>query len=218
MISIDILVSSSNLNYKKIIQEKLPRKFFKDWENKQGKKTNMLGGFSLLAAPLTACNSEDTTPFSQSDLDAAVKKAVDEVDITSDNADILEQGIALGKQYINEGVPDWVIIPKIYDDEGNPLYYAQVMTPITNPITGEIFMANNSGYSLNEEAINSVDYTVDITSDNDLAVREALTASDGTIYASIDAAVEAGASSVNENSPVVINATNITLQAEAARL
>ena len=218
MINMDILVSFSNLNYKKIIQEKLPRKFFKDWENKQGKKTKILGGFSLLAAPLTACNSEDTTPFSQLDLDAAVKKAVDEVDITSDNADILEQGIALGKQYINEGVPDWVNIPRPYDSEGNPLYYAQVITPLTNPVTGEIFMGKNSGYSLNEEAINSLNNIVDLTSDNDAVIQKALTSSDGTIYESVDAAVAAGASSVNENSPVVINATNITLQAEAARL
>ena len=50
------------------------------WEKKNS-KVGRAGGVSLLALSLAACGDEDTTPFSQADVDAAVAA----VDITSDN-------------------------------------------------------------------------------------------------------------------------------------
>ena len=49
--------------------------------------------------------------------------------------------------YAGEGVPDWVNTP----DPGG--YYGMVMTPVTNPITGEVYMGTNTGYSLNRDAL-----------------------------------------------------------------
>ena len=49
--------------------------------------------------------------------------------------------------YAGEGVPDWVNTP----EPGG--YYTQVMTPITNPITGEVYVGTSGGYSLNRDAL-----------------------------------------------------------------
>lgn len=57
------------------------------------------------------------------------------------------------RAYTGEGVPDWVNAPTGVDDEGNPVFYTQVMTPVRNPITGEVFMGTNGGYSLNKEGL-----------------------------------------------------------------
>lgn len=49
--------------------------------------------------------------------------------------------------YAGEGVPDWVNAPAAGG------YYGTMVTPITNPITGEVYMAPNLGYSLNKDAL-----------------------------------------------------------------
>ena len=41
--------------------------------------------------------------------------------------------------YAGEGVPDWVNTP----EPGG--YYTQVMTPVTNPITGEVYVGTSGG-------------------------------------------------------------------------
>ena len=52
-------------------QQDLVRKLTAAWEKKNSKAARA-GGVSLMALSLGACGSEDTTPFSQADVDAAV--------------------------------------------------------------------------------------------------------------------------------------------------
>jgi hypothetical protein len=52
-------------------QSELVKKLVAAWEKKNN-KTARAGGVSLMALSLAACGSEDTTPFAQSDIDAAV--------------------------------------------------------------------------------------------------------------------------------------------------
>jgi Ca2+-binding RTX toxin-like protein len=72
-----------------IKQQELVKKLTVAWEKKNSKVARA-GGVSLMALSLAACGSEDTTPFSQADVDAAVAA----VDITSDNAPLIEAAAA----------------------------------------------------------------------------------------------------------------------------
>jgi len=57
-------------------------KLLKIWEARQMQSGKKVAGFGLLAVSLAACNSDDDTPFAQSDIDSAVAA----VDLTTDNA------------------------------------------------------------------------------------------------------------------------------------
>ena len=92
---------AENLN-RETTRAKALNKLVKAWESKQGKTAKKVGGLSLLAVSLAACNSEDTTPFSQSDLDAAVKTAVDAKE--AEGAALLATAVATAKsQGLAEG-------------------------------------------------------------------------------------------------------------------
>ena len=77
-------------------QDKLVSKLVTAWEKKNSKAARA-GGLSLMALSLAACGGEDETSFSQDDVDtavlAAVKAAVDAVDITSDNAAVIKAAV-----------------------------------------------------------------------------------------------------------------------------
>lgn len=62
-------------------QTALLEKLVSAWEKKNSKVARA-GGVSLMALSLAACGDDDTTPFSQADIDTAVAA----VDITTDNA------------------------------------------------------------------------------------------------------------------------------------
>lgn len=62
-------------------QTALLKKLVSAWEKKNSKVARA-GGVSLMALSLAACGDDDTTPFSQADIDTAVAA----VDITTDNA------------------------------------------------------------------------------------------------------------------------------------
>jgi len=51
-------------------QSELVKKLVTAWEKKNSKAARA-GGVSLMALSLAACGGEDTTPFAQSDIDAA---------------------------------------------------------------------------------------------------------------------------------------------------
>ena len=51
-------------------QSALVKKLVSAWE-KKNKKAARAGGVSLMALSLAACGDDDTTPFAQSDIDAA---------------------------------------------------------------------------------------------------------------------------------------------------
>jgi hypothetical protein len=121
----------------------LVKKLTAAWEKKNS-KTARAGGVSLMALSLAACGDDDTTPFSQADVDAAVAA----VDITSDNTDVM-------------------LSQAEYD--------AAIATATTS---------------------NDADIAA-------AAKTEALTAADGTVYASVDAAKTAG---INTSSADAIKA------------
>jgi len=81
----------------------LVKKLVGAWEKKNSKLARA-GGLSLMALTLAACGDDDTTPFSQADVDAAkvtakaegVAEGVASVDITTDNAAVAEAAKAEG--------------------------------------------------------------------------------------------------------------------------
>ena len=81
----------------------LVKKLVGAWEKKNSKVARA-GGMSLMALSLAACGSDDDTPFSQVDVDAAkvtakaegVAEGVASVDITSDNAAVTAAAKAEG--------------------------------------------------------------------------------------------------------------------------
>jgi hypothetical protein len=83
--------------------EALVTKLVRAWEKKNSKIARA-GGVSLMALTLAACGDDDTTPFSQVDVDAAkvtakaegVAEGIASVDITSDNAAVAEAARAEG--------------------------------------------------------------------------------------------------------------------------
>jgi len=83
--------------------EALVTKLVRAWEKKNSKVARA-GGVSLMALTLAACGDDDTTPFSQVDVDAAkvtakaegVAEGIASVDITSDNAAVAEAARAEG--------------------------------------------------------------------------------------------------------------------------
>ena len=82
-------------------QNELVKKLVSAWEKKNSKVARA-GGVSLMALTLAACGSDDDTPFSQADVDAAkatakaegVAEGVASVDITTDNAAARAEGVA----------------------------------------------------------------------------------------------------------------------------
>ena len=69
-------------------KEKALNKVVKAWESKQARAAKRVGGVSLLAVSLAACNSDDdTTPFSQADVDSA-KAAATTAALTSSDGTV----------------------------------------------------------------------------------------------------------------------------------
>ena len=191
MVNMNMIVNSSdlvgyeaeNLN-KETTRAKALNKLVKAWESKQGRTAKKVGGLGLLAVSLAACNSEDTTPFSQSDVDAAVKTAVDAVDITSDNAAVLAQGIALGKQ---SAVDSGDAVDITSDNaavlaQGIAAGKASVDITSDNAAAVEAALTGADGtvYASVDAAVSAGAASVDITSDNDAVVA---TAANSTLQA-----------------------------------
>ena len=92
MVNMNMIVNSSDLvgyeaETKKNSKNELGNaqalnQLMKIWEGKQARSGKKVAGLGLLAVTLAACNSDDDTPFAQSDIDTAVAA----VDLTTDNA------------------------------------------------------------------------------------------------------------------------------------
>jgi hypothetical protein len=67
MISTGTFLNGSDATSK---QSELVKKLVTAWE-KKNKKAARAGGVSLMALSLAACGDDDSTPFSQTDIDAA---------------------------------------------------------------------------------------------------------------------------------------------------
>ena len=78
-------------------QNELVKKLTAAWEKKNS-KTARAGGASLMALSLAACGGEDTTPFAQSDVDAAVAAAEAAVSANTGQTPIADAIAACGEK------------------------------------------------------------------------------------------------------------------------
>jgi len=193
MVNMNMIVNSSDLvGYEAEIEkqgtwskEKALNKVVKAWESKQTRAAKRVGGVSLLAVSLAACNSDDdSTPFSQSDVDSAKTTATTAALTASDgtvhtSVDAAKTAAATAALTASDGT-----------------VHSTVDAAITSA-------SSTDATSALTDASGTVHSTVDaaMTSNDAAITAAALTAADGTIYATVDAAHSAG--SLQSNSAAV---------------
>ncbi|PQM60260.1 MAG: hypothetical protein CML40_06345, partial [Rhodobacteraceae bacterium] len=132
-------------------------KLMKIWEGNQARSGKKVAGLGLLAVTLAACNSDDDTPFAQSDIDAAVAA----VDLTTDNAAAVTAALS----------PHASLAAAITSND------AAITTAALTHTDGTIYATVDAAK------------TAGINTTSSDAVTAALTSADGTVHATVDAAI-----------------------------
>ena len=141
-------------------QSELVSKLVKAWEKKNS-KVGKAGGVSLMALSLAACGGEDTTPFSQSDVDAAKATAT-----TAATTAALTG---------SDGTVHATVDAAVTSNDTS--ISSAATTAALTATDGTIYADVNAAYTAGSNVSNAD------------AVTTALTGSDGTVHATVDAAV-----------------------------
>ena len=158
-------------------------KLVKIWESKNAKRAMKGSGFTLMAVSLAACGGSDdvvvdATPFAQADIDAAVAAATPAIVASAEAAEFAD------------------IVASVNASVGSALDATTATgDDVIAAIQGAVDITTD-----NAALIAAAEAAVDITTDNAAliaaaeaaATTAALTATDLTIYANVDAAKTAG--------------------------
>ena len=136
-------------------------KLMKIWEGRQARSGKKVTGLGLLAITLAACNSDDDTPFAQSDIDTAVAA----VDTTLDDAAAVTAALS----------PHATLAAAVTSND---------TTVTTAATTAALTAADGTIYATVDAA-----KTAGVNTTSADAVTAALTSSDGTVHATVDAAI-----------------------------
>jgi len=156
----------------------------KAWESRQGKSAKKLGGYSLLAISLAACNSSDDTPFAQSDIDTAVTTALTAADGTvhaSVDAAVTSGGGASAATTLTDanGTTHASVDAAVSSND----------TSIANAATSAALTAADGTIYANVGAAYTAGNTLTTATAAANATTAALTGADGTVHATVDAAI-----------------------------
>ena len=167
MVNMNMIVNSSDLvgyeaetkknSNKELGNAQALNKLMKIWEGKQARSGKKVAGLGLLAVTLAACNSDDDTPFAQSDIDAAVAA----VDLTTDNAAAVTAALS----------PHASLAAAITSND------AAITTAALTASDGTIYATVDAAH------------TAGVNTTSADAVTAALTSADGTVHATVDAAI-----------------------------
>jgi acrosin len=164
----------------------------KIWEGKQARSGKKVAGLGLLAVTLAACNSDDDTPFAQTDIDTAVATAVAAVDKTTDNAAAVTTALTA-----SDGTSHATVDVAITSD--NATVTATATTAALTASDGTIYASVDAAH------------TAGVNTTSADAVTAALTSADGTVHSNVDAAI------ISDNATVTATATtDATAVAEAS--
>jgi hypothetical protein len=167
-------------------QSELVKTLTAAWEKKNSKAARA-GGVSLMALSLAACgSSEDTTPFSQADVDAAKAEGVASVDITSDNATAMTSNdaeIAAAAKTAALTAANGTVYPTV-----DQAFTAGSNQSNADAVTAALTAADGTVYATVDAAVTAGADGVDITTDNQAAIDAELA---GSGFASVDALLAA---------------------------
>jgi hypothetical protein len=175
MVNMNMIVNSSDLvgyeaetkinSKRELGQAQALNKLLKIWEGRQAKSSKKAAGLGLLAVTLAACNSDDSTPFAQTDIDtavtAAVATAVAAVDLTTDNAAAVTTALS----------PHATLAAAVSSND------ATVTTAALTTADGTIYASVDAAK------------TAGVNTTSSDAVTAALTSTDGTVHTNVDAAI-----------------------------
>ncbi|MDA9990415.1 M10 family metallopeptidase C-terminal domain-containing protein, partial [Paracoccaceae bacterium] len=158
-------------------------------------------------------NQEDQTPYAQADLDAAFSSGASNVDITTDNAQAIETSTSqLNLELSSLRASLFDIQSDLSEKTAETASLEAVLDAKTAHLNS---LGTDTVYSQSDldTAIANAVASVDITLDNAAAISAAFTSNDGTVYQSVQAAIQAGFSKGTEDAN-----TNNNLNASFANL
>ena len=210
MVNMNMIVNSSDLvGYEAEIEkqgtwskEKALNKVVKAWESKQARAAKRVGGVSLLAVSLAACNSDDdTTPFSQADVDSAKAAATTAALTSSDGTVHASVDAAITAASSADATA------ALTDASGT--VHATVDAAMTSndaAITTAALTAADGTIYANVDAA----HTAGSLQSNSAAVTAALTDSSGTVHATVDAAMTSNDAAITTAATNAAEATLLT--------